>query len=104
MKSLVLATLDSSNFSKITSAVRALVFFGYPHQPSSIPVLRERLLQHMLLVEHGAYSQHHLLRLVDSLSETIDEVNGLFVHTKMLIQAHILNVFSTSQSEQVSNC
>jgi len=35
------------------------------------------------------------LRDVDTLSDTIVAVNGLFLDTKMLIQAYVVNVYST---------
>jgi hypothetical protein len=35
------------------------------------------------------------LRDVDTLSDTIVAVNGLFLDTKMLVQAYVVNVYST---------
>lgn len=35
------------------------------------------------------------MTLVKSLAETISKVNDSFIHTKMLIQARVVNIFST---------
>ncbi|KAI1505742.1 hypothetical protein F5X99DRAFT_216695 [Biscogniauxia marginata] len=98
---LVLATQDMPKFSKLVMRVRVLIFFGCPHRSVDIDEMREQILKHVYQLQSSAKLHGSILPLVNSLTETVNDVNGLFIHTKMLIQTHLINVFCSCPSEQV---
>lgn len=73
------------------------IFFDYPHRPPNFHALQEHMLWHVaevLDVQNAPRSRW--FRHIKTLSETIHEVNGLFIHTRMLIQARVVNIASAS--------
>ncbi|KAK4076779.1 uncharacterized protein Triagg1_4382 [Trichoderma aggressivum f. europaeum] len=70
------------------------IFFGYPHRSHTIVDLEEQLFW-LLSLNNDRHLQSQKMTLVRSLAETISKVNDSFIHTKMPIQARIVNIFST---------
>ncbi|KAF3063043.1 Ankyrin-1 [Trichoderma lentiforme] len=91
---LIIASLDESAYADILHCIRGIIFFGYPHRSTTIVDLEEQLFW-LLSLNNDCNLQGHKMTLVKSLAETISKVNDSFIHTKMLIQARVINVFST---------
>ncbi|RFU81526.1 ankyrin repeat-containing domain [Trichoderma arundinaceum] len=49
----------------------------------------------LLSLQDGRYQRGHTMRLAKSIVETINEINDKFIHTRMLTQARVVNIFST---------
>ncbi|KAL7946911.1 ankyrin repeat-containing domain protein [Trichoderma barbatum] len=91
---IVLASSSESTYTDILYATRGIIFFGYPHRSHTIVDLEEQLFW-LLSLNNGHYQRGHKMRLVKSLAEAITEINDSFIHTKMLVQARVVNIFST---------
>ncbi|KAK8925051.1 hypothetical protein VCV18_005477 [Metarhizium anisopliae] len=72
---------------------KVLVFIGYPHRPLSPGDLEEQLCR-LLSLKRDRHRHGNSMRLVKSLAETITHVNHAFVHTKLLTQAKMVNMYS----------
>ncbi|KAK3688017.1 hypothetical protein B0T22DRAFT_511190 [Podospora appendiculata] len=94
---IVLASRSPKKFSAILPAIRSLVFFGYPHRSNDRLELEAQLTQ-LLRLGDTPYPPAHITGLARCLAEVIDETNAAFIHTKMLIQAYVTNVFSDGSS------
>ncbi|KAL6823279.1 ankyrin repeat-containing domain protein [Trichoderma camerunense] len=91
---IIIASLDESAYADILHCIRGIIFFGYPHRSPTIVHLEEQLFW-LLSLNNDRHLRGHKMTLVKSLAETISKVNDLFIHTKMLIQARVVNIFST---------
>ncbi|KAL7905536.1 ankyrin repeat-containing domain protein [Trichoderma velutinum] len=89
-----LASLDESTYSDILHCIRGIIFFGYPHRSHTMLSLEEQLFW-LLTLNNDRYQWGHKMAFIKSLAETINIVNDSFIHTKMLIQARVINIFST---------
>ncbi|QYT03099.1 Ankyrin repeat protein [Trichoderma simmonsii] len=89
-----IASMDESAYADILHCIRGIIFFGYPHRSLSTVGLEEQLFW-LLSLNNDRHLQGHKTMLVKSLAETISKVNDSFIHTKMLIQARVINIFST---------
>ncbi|KAH0525986.1 hypothetical protein TsFJ059_009372 [Trichoderma semiorbis] len=76
------------------SCIAYVIFFGYPHRSPTIVDLEEQLFW-LLSLNNDCPLQGHKMTIVKSLAETISKVNDSFIHTKILIQARVVNIFST---------
>ncbi|KAF5125249.1 Ankyrin-1 [Metarhizium anisopliae] len=75
---------------------KVLIFIGYPHRPLSPGDLEEQLCR-LLSLRRDRHRHGNSMRLVKSLAETITHVNHAFVHTKLLTQAKMVNMYSTHE-------
>ncbi|KAL5083008.1 hypothetical protein Trisim1_002258 [Trichoderma cf. simile WF8] len=91
---IIIASLDESAYADILHCIRGIIFFGYPHRSPTMVDLEEQLFW-LLSLNNDCPLQGHKMTIVKSLAETISKVNDSFIHTKMLIQARIVNIFST---------
>ncbi|KAL7790592.1 ankyrin repeat-containing domain protein [Trichoderma afarasin] len=91
---IIIASLDESAYADILHCIRGIIFFGYPHRSPTILHLEEQLFW-LLSLNNDRHLRGHKMTLVKSLAETISKVNDLFIHTKMPIQARVVNMFST---------
>ncbi|PNP56733.1 hypothetical protein THARTR1_03429 [Trichoderma harzianum] len=91
---IILAGMDESAYADILHCIRGIIFFGYPHRSPRMVDLEEQLFW-LLSLNNDRRLQDNKMTLVRSLAETISKVNDTFIHTKMLVQARVVNIFST---------
>ncbi|TLS24805.1 hypothetical protein PpBr36_08864 [Pyricularia pennisetigena] len=100
---IIIASRDPTVYGFLLPAVRVLVFFEFPHMSDSMGFLQVDLRAHMTeaLGTTADTKAEFLLGTSRILAETIEEVNGMFVQSKMTVQAHIVDYYSqaiTSES------
>ncbi|KAL7935738.1 ankyrin repeat-containing domain protein [Trichoderma chlorosporum] len=91
---IILASMGESTYADILYCIRGVIFFGYPHRSHTTADLEEQLFW-LLSLNNDRYRGGRKMTIVKSLAETIGKVNDAFVHTKMLVQARVVNIFST---------
>ncbi|KIW24644.1 uncharacterized protein PV07_10348 [Cladophialophora immunda] len=90
---IVLTSRSPAKFANILPTIRVLIFFGCPHRVRSRYSLQEQLAR-LLGASPKPYGPGQIPMLAESLAEAVERVNAEFISTKMLIQAHILNIVS----------
>ncbi|GKT95991.1 ankyrin repeat domain-containing protein 28 [Colletotrichum tofieldiae] len=58
--------------------------------------LEEQVIR-LLSLKRDYYQQGHIVRLSRILAETIIDINGAFIHTRMDMRAKLINVHSTQE-------
>ncbi|KAI6380854.1 hypothetical protein MCOR25_001523 [Pyricularia grisea] len=93
---IIIASRDPKVYEYLLPAVRVLVFFEFPHMLDSIGFLEVDLRAHMtealgIVMDKDA---EYLLDTSRVLAETIEEVNEMFLHSNMTVQARIIDYHS----------
>ncbi|KAI4603772.1 hypothetical protein KJ359_003592 [Pestalotiopsis sp. 9143b] len=96
---IVLASRDPAAYSWFTHALRGLVFFNYPHRSADAFHLRQQVSRHMIDRCNDPDTATNLVSHVETLSDTINGINGMFVQSKILLQAHMMNVVPRASSD-----
>ncbi|RTE84217.1 hypothetical protein BHE90_001268 [Fusarium euwallaceae] len=91
---MVLATRHENKYADILHCTRSLAFFGYPHRYETRGFLEEGIARLLSPMQYRPYVGN-LWRTTKSLTEIVIEVNDAFLQTRLLTQAHLVNVIST---------
>ncbi|OAA57931.1 Ankyrin repeat-containing domain protein [Niveomyces insectorum RCEF 264] len=90
------ATSTSRTFAGIASSVRGLrsdeMFVACPHRHDGVRSLQDQLAD--LLHDYGT-ARLPTGPLAQSVAKTVERINGDFIHSKILISAICMNIFST---------
>lgn len=81
-------------YEYLLPAVRVLIFFDFPHSSISIRHLETQLQTHISEATRIYPGEEILLDRSRLLAETIEEVNGMFLHAKITAQAYIVDYYS----------
>ncbi|RDW61987.1 hypothetical protein BP6252_11420 [Coleophoma cylindrospora] len=91
-QALIIAGLDPQKRRSINDLTASLIFFATPHRSISIQSMEDMLVR--LLFKASDKTQIPPLQVVKGFAETIAEINGLFIDSKMLIRPVIFNLYS----------
>ncbi|KAH9433499.1 hypothetical protein MCOR02_005547 [Pyricularia oryzae] len=91
---IVIASRDPTMYEYLLPAVRVLIFFDFPHSSISIRHLETQLQTHISEATRIYPGEEILLDRSQFLAETIEEVNWMFLHSKMTAQAYIVDYYS----------
>ncbi|TLD28544.1 hypothetical protein PspLS_04037 [Pyricularia sp. CBS 133598] len=93
---IIIASRDPTLYEYLLPDVRILVFFEFPHISGNIDFLKMDLRAHMKDVL-GMVTDTEAIFLLEAscvLAETIEEINGMFLNSKMAVQAVTIDYYS----------
>jgi hypothetical protein len=92
----VIAARDPPAYEWFAHALRALVFFDYPHREPDIAHLRQQIYRQMMIVDETFVSPVNIAAATETLPEIITEINNMFIQSRIMVQVRIVNFVSSS--------
>ncbi|KAI0099324.1 ankyrin repeat-containing domain protein [Nemania sp. FL0031] len=93
-EALIQASMNGSDFASIRACTRLLAFIGCPHRWKDAEDLESKITKFILSKDSSTFTP----RQARALANTTTLVNNLFLQTRMLIQATVVNAYSTASA------
>ncbi|CAI7573042.1 unnamed protein product [Penicillium bialowiezense] len=96
---LVTASFDDKSVHTVCQTIRLLIFSGCPHKDYNISSLQGKLAMFLMGVyEPWMVEIAPTIALTESLAQAVEEVNGMFVESKMYIRCSLISIYTSNSS------